>query len=64
MEIILACCIIGLFSFWVWNLKHDVEELQKTLSAHPDHEKARIVPEHAAPTRVKWENGVPTWTIE
>ena len=39
MEIVLAVVICGLFGFWIWNLKSDLNELQKRL----DDENSRIV---------------------
>lgn len=32
MEIVLAVVICGLFGFWIWNLKSDMNDLQKRLN--------------------------------
>ena len=39
MEIVLAVIICGLFGMWIWNLKSDLNDLQKRL----DDESSRIV---------------------
>ena len=39
MEIVLAVVICGLFGFWIWNLKSDLNEVQRRL----DDESSRIV---------------------
>ncbi len=39
MEMVLAVVICGLFGFWIWNLKTDLNDLQKRL----EDEGSRIV---------------------
>lgn len=39
MEIVMAVVICGLFGFWIWNLKSDLNDVQKRL----DDEGSRIV---------------------
>jgi hypothetical protein len=51
MEIVLAVVVCGLFGFWIWNLKSDLNDLQKRL----DDESSRIVlvygPIRSTPTK-------------
>jgi len=51
MEIVVAMVICGLFGFWVWNLKSDLNDLQRRL----DDESSRLVmvygPIRSAPTK-------------
>ncbi len=53
MEIVLVMVMCSLFGFWVWNLKSDLNELQKRL----DDEGSRIVmvygPIRSAPTKAR-----------
>lgn len=51
MEIVMAVVICGLFGFWIWNLKSDLNDVQKRL----DDEGSRVVlvygPIRSAPTK-------------
>jgi hypothetical protein len=73
MEIVMAIVICGLFGLWVWNLKSDLNDLQKRL----DDESSRIVlvygPSKPRPVRAPapikdrargvFHEGDKTWTI-
>jgi hypothetical protein len=55
-ETILATCITGIFSVWVWNLKHQMRDGDGPLPVGPSpmpshmdsHHSARLAPVHVA----------------
>lgn len=51
MEIILAVVICGLFGFWIWNLKTDLNDLRKRL----EDENSRIVLVYAPTSKPRQE---------
>lgn len=60
MEITLTIFISALFTFWVWNLKQELSDLQKRADGTED-----ILPTQASSRNGRRGGGeVPTWSIE
>ena len=60
MVMVFVTFIIVLFSFWVWHLKHEVEELERKVLATAKGSYKEIPDKKSLK---QWEKDVPTWNI-
>jgi hypothetical protein len=63
METLIAAMITGLFSYWIWMLKAEMNDLQKHLTAAPAG-AAHHRPTSQNPLKPNWEGNVPTWNLQ
>ncbi len=64
MELIVTLLIVSLFGVWIFNLKHEMQDLRRRIPRHA-YVAPRTVQEIAAvPVRAPSRDGVQTWILE